>query len=113
MLFFFNSSILTNFKKKKITNFSKFKFKKSINQSQHGVNRIHLYGRCSPSCFVLALVYIDRLIQRDGFVLVSLNIHRIIITSLMIAAKFFDDFYFNNAFYARVGGIGTVEVRNI
>jgi hypothetical protein len=69
-----------------------------------------MYGRCSPSCFVLALVYIDRLIQRDNFVLVSLNVHRVVITSLMIAAKFFDDFYFNNAFYARVGGIGTVEV---
>jgi uncharacterized membrane protein len=59
---------------------------------------------------VLALVYIDRLIQRDNFVLVSLNVHRVVITSLMVAAKFFDDFYFNNAFYARVGGIGTVEV---
>jgi len=75
--------------------------------------RIHLYGRCSPSCFVLALVYIDRLIQRDGFVLVGLNVHRVIITSLMIAAKFFDDFYFNNAFYARVGGIGTVEINEL
>jgi hypothetical protein len=28
----------------------------------------------------------------------------------MVAAKFFDDFYFNNAFYARVGGISVLEV---
>ena len=34
----------------------------------------------------------------------------VVITALMVAAKFFDDFYFNNAFYARVGGISTVEV---
>jgi len=40
----------------------------------------------------------------------SLNVHRVIITSLMVAAKFFDDFYFNNAFYARVGGISVLEV---
>jgi hypothetical protein len=40
----------------------------------------------------------------------NLNVHRVIITSLMVAAKFFDDFYFNNAFYARVGGISVLEV---
>ncbi len=73
-------------------------------------SRIHRYARCSPSCFVLALIYIDRLIQRDDFVLSTLNVHRVVITSVMVAAKFFDDFYFNNAFYARVGGISTKEV---
>ncbi len=42
--------------------------------------RILKYAGCSPECFVLALVYIDRLIQRNGVSLCSLNIHRIIIT---------------------------------
>ena len=28
----------------------------------------------------------------------------------MLASKFFDDVYFNNAYYARVGGISNVEV---
>jgi hypothetical protein len=60
------------------------------------------YAGCSPECFVLSLVYIDRLIQRNGVTLCSLNIHRVIITSLMLAAKFFDDQYYNNAFYAKV-----------
>ena len=58
-------------------------------------------------------MYIDRLIQRDNFVLNDLNVHRVVITSVMIAAKFFDDLYFNNAFYARVGGIPTKELNEL
>jgi len=72
--------------------------------------RIHKYASCDPECFVLALVYIDRLIQRNSLLLTSLNVHRIIITAIMLAAKFFDDQYFNNAYYAKVGGVPTSEV---
>lgn len=55
------------------------------------------YAACSGECFVLALVYIDRIIQSNPtFVVNSLNIHRLLITSIMLAAKFFDDQYFNN-----------------
>jgi len=31
----------------------------------------------------------------------------------MIAAKFFDDIYFDNAYYAKVGGIPTAEINNL
>jgi len=75
--------------------------------------RIHTYARCSPSCFTLALIYVDRLIQRDGFILSNLNVHRVMITACMVSAKFFDDFYFNNAFYARVGGISAAELNDL
>lgn len=75
--------------------------------------RIYKYASCSPECFVLALVYIDRLIQRNSLLLTSLNVHRIIITAVMLAAKFFDDQYFNNAYYAKVGGVPTGEVNSL
>lgn len=75
--------------------------------------RIHKYASCSPECFVLALVYIDRLIQRNSLLLTSLNVHRVIITAVMLAAKFFDDQYFNNAYYAKVGGVPTIEVNSL
>jgi len=29
----------------------------------------------------------------------------------MLASKFFDDVYYNNAYYARVGGISNIEAR--
>ena len=44
------------------------------------------------------------------FVISSLNVHRLLITSIMLASKFFDDVYYNNAYYARVGGISNTEV---
>lgn len=43
--------------------------------------RIFQYANCSRSCFVVALIYIDRIIQRNAsFMITSLNIHRLLIT---------------------------------
>ncbi|GLD93670.1 hypothetical protein PINS_up002275 [Pythium insidiosum] len=75
--------------------------------------RIHKYASCSPECFVLALVYIDRLHQLQNFVLTELNVHRVVITSVVLAAKFFDDHYFNNAYYAKVGGVPCSEMNEL
>ena len=74
------------------------------------LDRIQKYASCSSECFVLALVYIDRLIQQADFTVSSLNIHRVIITSVMLAAKFFDDMYFNNSYYAKIGGVPCSEI---
>jgi len=76
--------------------------------------RVAKYAACSGECFVLALVYIDRIIQSNpAFVVNSLNIHRLLITSVMLAAKFFDDQYFNNAYYAKVGGVPCGEINSL
>jgi len=78
------------------------------------LSRIAKYAACSGECFVLALVYIDRIIQSNPtFVVNSLNIHRLLITSVMLAAKFFDDQYFNNAYYAKVGGVPCNEMNSL
>ena len=74
------------------------------------LERIQKYAYCSNECFVLALIYIDRLIQQNGFTITELNIHRVLITAVLLAAKFFDDQYFNNAHYAKVGGLPLAEM---
>jgi len=66
--------------------------------------RIYRYAGCSPACFVVAYVYLDRLAQRpleDGDaaaeapavvgVVDSYSVHRLLITAVMVAAKFMDD----------------------
>jgi hypothetical protein len=58
-------------------------------------------------------VYIVRLIQGNNLTLTSLNVHRVIITSVMLAAKFFDDQYFNNAYFAKVGGVPCPEMNSL
>lgn len=77
------------------------------------LERIHKYASCSTECFILALIYIDRLIQGNNFVLTELNAHRVIITSILLAAKFFDDAYYNNAYYAKVGGVHVSEMNRL
>ena len=49
--------------------------------------------------------------QMSGIELSPLNIHRISITAVMVAAKFFDDLHWDNTAFARIGGISTREVR--
>ncbi|GMI73891.1 cyclin p4;1 [Hibiscus trionum] len=78
---------------------------------QSYLHRIYKYANCSPSCFIVAYVYLDRFAQRQPSLPVdSFNVHRLLITSVMVAAKFMDDMYYNNAFYAKVGGISTAEM---
>ncbi|OII72646.1 N-terminal domain-containing protein [Cryptosporidium andersoni] len=73
----------------------------------------HHFG-CSNECFVLALIYIGRIIKVNrNFTLSLLNVHRVIVTALMLATKFFDDVYYSNAFYARVSGVGTKELNSL
>lgn len=58
---------------------------------QRYMERIYKYSKCSPSCFVLGLVYMDRYLQQPGVYVTALNVHRLLITSVVIAAKFIDD----------------------
>ncbi|XP_058092268.1 cyclin-U1-1-like [Magnolia sinica] len=78
------------------------------------LERIYKYVSCSPSCFVVGFVYIDRLMHKhpDSLVM-SLNVHRLIVTSVMVASKVLDDVHYNNAFYARVGGVSNAELNRL
>jgi len=78
------------------------------------LKRIAKFSHCSEECFVLALIYIDRLILSNRTFSVNIyNVHRLVISSVMLAAKFFDDQYFNNAHYARVGGVSCKEMNQL
>eukprot|EP00250_Pteridium_aquilinum_P011618 c20197_g1_i1 orf=448-1200(-) len=78
------------------------------------LERIHKYSNCSPSCFVVGFIFIDQLVHKQPDVpLISLNVHRLLIISVMVATKLLDDVHYNNAFYARVGGISNAELNNL
>ncbi|KAF5744264.1 cyclin-U4-1 [Tripterygium wilfordii] len=78
---------------------------------QSYLDRIFKYANCSPSCFIVAYVYLDRFAQsQPSLPINSFNVHRLLITSVMVAAKFMDDMYYNNGYYAKVGGISKTEM---
>ncbi|KAF4382619.1 hypothetical protein F8388_015447 [Cannabis sativa] len=78
------------------------------------LERLYKYSSCSPSCFVVGYVYIDRLLHKypDSLV-VSINVHRLLVTTIMVASKMLDDVHYNNAFYARVGGVSNAELNKL
>lgn len=69
------------------------------------------YAECSNEVLLLATIYVDRAILRNAdFNVTSLTVHRVILASIVIAAKFLDDRYFSNKHYAKVGGLPTEEL---
>eukprot|EP00434_Breviolum_minutum_P039104 symbB.v1.2.034711.t1/scaffold4531.1/size38407/1 len=68
------------------------------------LTRLWRYMHCSIECYVTALAYIDRLQQKDLKVGVR-NVHTVFLGCLVVAAKFHDDAYRSNTYYARVGGV--------
>ncbi|KAJ3681793.1 hypothetical protein LUZ60_014366 [Juncus effusus] len=75
------------------------------------LERIFRFASCSPSCYVVAYIYLDRFLQRHPTVMIdSLNVHRFLITSVLTAVKFVDDICYNNSYFAKVGGISLTEM---
>ncbi|KAK2951143.1 hypothetical protein BLNAU_13881 [Blattamonas nauphoetae] len=60
---------------------------------------------CSPFCFVLALLYINKLHNEGTVQFVSSTAHTLIITATVIATKYLDDHFFFNNHYAHLVGI--------
>jgi hypothetical protein len=78
---------------------------------------IFKYSKCSPESCILCLAYIHRfLVESPDFTLSVLNVHRLLLTSMVVAAKFLDDIHLHNSCYAKIGGVsmqelGILEVR--
>ncbi|OEL28561.1 Cyclin-P4-1 [Dichanthelium oligosanthes] len=75
--------------------------------------RIAQFAGCSPACYAVAYVYLDRLLRRGrrlALAVDSYSVHRLLITAVLAAVKFMDDICYNNAYFAKVGGISLVEM---
>mmetsp|Transcript_72093 Transcript_72093/g.100174 ORF Transcript_72093/g.100174 Transcript_72093/m.100174 type:complete len:285 (-) Transcript_72093:110-964(-) len=69
-------------------------------------------GLCSKDCFIIALVYAERILQsHPKFTISEKNVHRLILVSTMLASKVLDDFYCRNVYYANAGGLA-IQVLN-
>jgi hypothetical protein len=78
---------------------------------QDYIKRMRKHFLCSDECFVIALVYIDRVSKSNASMAVcDVTVHRLLLISVMLAVKFHEDKHFNNAFYGKVGGLALKEV---
>lgn len=76
--------------------------------------RIWKYSECSTSCFLAALVYIDRLISRKpNFAINPTTIHRLALIAIMTAAKFLDDLHEGNGYFSAILGAPREEINKM
>eukprot|EP00742_Colponemidia_sp_Colp-10_P018530 GILJ01021410.1.p1 GENE.GILJ01021410.1~~GILJ01021410.1.p1 ORF type:complete len:172 (-),score=21.32 GILJ01021410.1:533-1048(-) len=74
------------------------------------LKRIAKYSACSPECFIISIIYLDRYVAATQIALTFRNIHRLTITAVMVSAKLRDDVYYANSYYASIGGVSNVEL---
>ena len=73
--------------------------------------RWHTFSQCSDSCYIMAFIYIDRIMKRHpNLVLNKKTIHRLVLGTLVVAIKFHDDLLAKNTIYARLGGVTASEL---
>ncbi|XP_019446963.1 PREDICTED: cyclin-U2-1-like [Lupinus angustifolius] len=78
------------------------------------LERIFKYTRAGPSVYVVAYVYIDRFCHNNpGFWINATNVHRLLITTIMVASKYVEDMNYRNSYFAKVGGLTTKELNEL
>lgn len=78
------------------------------------LERLRTYCRCSDACLVVSLVYVDRVVKlHPEFQVCRLNIHRLLAATIVLAAKFLDDVYYSNSYYAKVCGLSLKELNTL
>jgi len=82
--------------------------------------RIQKYCPATNECYLAIIVYVHHLIRLNATKLYSTpitvdsySIHRLVITSIVLAAKLFSDIFFTNHRYAKVGGIKVDELNRL
>ncbi|KAJ4800228.1 Cyclin-U2-1 [Rhynchospora pubera] len=81
---------------------------------QSFLERVFRYAHAAPPVYVVAYVYMDRLCQfNQGLHIVSTNVHRLLITSIMVASKFVEDLNYCNSYFAKIGGLSTAELNSL
>ncbi|KXN68010.1 cyclin-domain-containing protein [Conidiobolus coronatus NRRL 28638] len=83
------------------------------------LNRIHHFCPATNEAYLAALIYLQRAtklgLEHDAtYILMdSYSIHRLLITSIMVGAKFFCDLFYTNCRYAKVGGVPVDELNKL
>ena len=75
------------------------------------LQRLAKHATLTPPLLLSMVYYIDRLCSLyPAFTINTLTVHRFLITAATVAAKGLSDSFWNNATYARVGGIRMAEL---
>lgn len=68
------------------------------------------YTRIEESTLISSIIYIQRLILKTNFTITNLNIHRLILTSMLLSIKYNEDNTYPQHYYAQIGGVDLEEL---
>ena len=77
------------------------------------LNRIQKYTELEDSTLIIALIYIDRLLENKNFKLSIYNVHRILFTAVLLAIKYNEDEIYENNVFAEIFGVSNKELNNL
>ena len=77
------------------------------------LTRIMKYSKPETSTVIICLIYIDKICENSTLQLSIYNIHRIILSCMILALKYNEDDYYSNKYYAKVGGISLKELNEL
>ncbi|CAN8069329.1 unnamed protein product [Agarophyton chilense] len=79
------------------------------------LRRLARYAFCSRSAFILAFYYLDKIanLPQASLKVNSLSIHRLLLTATLLATKMVDDILYDNAHFAKVGGLDMQELNTL
>ena len=77
------------------------------------LTRIMKYSKPETSTVIICLIYIDKICENSSLQLSIYNIHRIILSCMILALKYNEDDYYSNKYYAKVGGISLKELNEL
>ncbi|KAI2641936.1 cyclin-domain-containing protein [Xylaria nigripes] len=76
------------------------------------LQRLAKHATLTPPLLLSMVYYIDKLCaQYTDFTINTLTVHRFLITSATVAGKGLSDSFWNNSYYARVGGVKVAELK--
>ena len=75
--------------------------------------RLVSHSKMEISTLILILIYIDKICKNNKFRLNFFNIHKFIVTSMLVSIKYNEDDFFSNSFYAKVGGVSITELNHL
>ena len=78
------------------------------------LEHIYEYTKINSSTIVLILIYIDRICKILKAKISYYNVHKLILSSMIVASKYNEDGeFYSHKFYAKLGGVSQAEVFNL
>jgi len=60
------------------------------------LTRILAYSKCSNECYISSYIHLKRLLVKGTLKLTRFNIHKLLLISIMVFSKFYDDHFYSN-----------------